>query len=204
MRKGLPAPSGLRMFGVACLMLTCESAARADDKVPPSRDDGGGSRWPVVDVAVSRVTGLPTLEGRSVNDWLRTRCVPPCTLRLDPLGEYRISGEGVVDSDPFRLPPEVERVRVDVSPGPTFVRDLGTAFTIGGLFFAAGGGTILLLPQDGHASSDATTDKTVVGAGFLAMGVLTAAIGVVLRFASNTSVQIRSESSDHSTMVGAR
>jgi hypothetical protein len=197
-------PRAILRVGIACLLLMGVSAAHADDDAAPDPSNAGSSGWPLVEVSVPRVTGLPALETRSVNAWLHTSCVPPCALRLNPLQEYRISGEGVVDSDPFRLPLGVDRVRVDVSAGSTLVRDLGTAFTIGGLLFAAGGGTVLLLPQDDHASSDAKTDKTIVGVGFLTIGVLTAALGMALRFASDTSVQIRSGDFEHSTTVGTR
>jgi hypothetical protein len=189
--------------GIACLLLMSVSDARADDDASPTPGNAASSGWPVVEVSVPRVVGLPTLETRSVNGWLQTPCVPPCTLRLNPLQEYRISGEGIVDSDPFRLPLGVGRVRVDVSAGSTLVRDLGMVFTIGGLLFAAGGGTILLLPQDDHASSDAQTGKTIVGVGFLTMGVLTAALGVALRLASDTTVQIRSGDFEHSRTITA-
>jgi hypothetical protein len=187
--------------GIACLLLMSVSAARADDDASPNPSNAAAG-WPVVEVSVPRVLGLPALETRSVNGWLRTPCAPPCTLRLNPLQEYRISGEGVVDSDPFRLPLGVDRVRVDVSAGSTLVRDLGTAFTIGGLLFAAGGGTVLLLPQDDHASSDARTDKIIVGVGFVTMGVLTAALGVALWLVADTSVQVRSGDFEHSRTVG--
>ncbi len=193
-------PRTLARIGIACLLLSLSVArtARAEDAPPASQGDGPPSGAPLVDVSVRRVTGLPTLETRSVNAWLQVPCVLPCTLRLDPARDYRISGDGVIDSDPFRIPSGLERVRVDVSPGSPWVRDLGTVFTIGGLLFAAGGGAILFLPQDAGASGEAKTDKAIVGAGFVTMGVLAAALGVVLRIVSDTSVDV------HPATVAAR
>ena len=187
------APRTAWRIGIPCLLfgLSCATTAGADDKTAASTGGGASSTWPLVEVSIPRVTGLPTLEARSADAWLPTPCTPPCKLRLNPLQQYRISGDGVVDSEPFRLPVGVDRVRVDVAAGSTLVRDSGTAFTVGGLLFAAGGGAILLLPQDDQASSDAKTGKTVVGVGFLTMGVLTAALGVLLHFVSDTSVRVR-------------
>jgi hypothetical protein len=140
----------------------------------------------IVEVSAPKAPGLPALEMRDVNAWARTPCVLPCTLRLDPRSEYRISGTGVVDSDPFRLPLGADRVRVDVSAGSTPVHALGTAFTIAGLLFAVGGGAVLLLP----AGDNDKGAKTVVGVGFISVGVLTAAVGMALRVFSDTSVGV--------------
>jgi hypothetical protein len=165
----------------ALLLLLAPGAARADDA------------WPRVDVSVHQATGLPALEMRAGDAWTQTPCVMPCTLRLDPAREYRISGDGVVDSEPFRLPPSADRAKVDVSPGSTLVRGIGTYLTIGGVLFAGAGGAVLLWPRDEHASSDAATSKVVVGAGCLAMGVLAAAIGLVIHATSDTSVRVQAE-----------
>ena len=144
---------------------------------------------PLVELRIPKATGLPTLERRTDNEWQQTPCVLPCTLRLDTTAQYRISGDGVVDSDPFFVPPSADRVRLDVSTAPTMLRDMGTVFMVSGLVFVAGGGSTLLWPQDAHASSDDKTSKVVVGVGCLSIGVLTAALGVFLRVIAETTVK---------------
>src|SRR5206468_5371176 len=72
--------------------------------------------WPVVEVSV-RAPGLPVLEQRAAHDGWESRCVPPCTLRLDPALQYRIGGDGLVESDPFRVPLGPAHAKVDVSAG---------------------------------------------------------------------------------------
>lgn len=146
--------------------------------------------WPLVHVFVPRAPGMVELQARSPGASWRTTCVPPCRLRLDPGDAYRIGGPGVVDSDSFRLPPAGE-IRVDASAGSTMLRDIGTLFMIAGSVFAAGGGAILLLPK---SERDHGSDKAVVGVGFLTLGVLTAAVGIAARLASDTNVKISTSS----------
>ncbi|HEY8078016.1 MAG TPA: hypothetical protein VIF62_28010 [Labilithrix sp.] len=174
----------MRLASVAAASLLALSArdARAEDA------------WPVVEVTAPLAPGAPALETRAVNGWLRTACVPPCSLRLDPSAQYRISGAGIVDSDPFVLPRGAERVHVDVAAGSTVLRDVGTIFSVGGLLFAAGGGTILLLPPANGATREEKTNQAIVGVGFLTMGVLTAALGIGLRLLSDTSVRTTADS----------
>jgi hypothetical protein len=145
---------------------------------------------PVVDVSVLRSPGLPVLEQRSGDAGWRTACVVPCTLRLSVADEYRIGGDGVVDSSPFRLPATDEHLRVEARGGSPLLRDVGTLLAVGGMAFAAGGGAILLLPDDANASSDARSSKVVVGIGFIAMGLLATTVGVLARLFSDTSVRV--------------
>ena len=156
----------------------------------PARADG--PQKPLVDVTIARAPGLAALQRRTGDSDWTTVCVPPCRLRLSATDDYRIAGEGVVDSEIFRLPP-AERVRVDATAGSSMMHGIGTIFAVGGMLFAGGGGAILLLPEDSGASSDARSSKTIVGAGFLGMGLVTAALGVVLRIWSDTSVSVAVE-----------
>jgi hypothetical protein len=170
-----------RLLALLPLAYAASVSPAAAEEPPPS--------WPRVDLGVTRVTGLPRLEMQSPGAWTEVPCVLPCTLRLDPGPAYRVSGDGVVDSDPFRLPAGAGHVRVEVTPGPTNLRGVGLYLTVGGVLFAAGGGALLLLPA-GNASTEDKTTKTVVGVGALTMGVVTAAIGMILRALSETSVTV--------------
>jgi hypothetical protein len=145
---------------------------------------------PLVSVSMTRSPGLAVLEARSTGGAWTTVCgALPCQLRLSAADEYRISGEGVVDSDVFRLP-SAPAVRVDATGGSSLLHGIGLALTVGGLAFAAGGGGILLVPDAPHASDDARTSRIVVGTGFLVMGVVATAIGLAARIFSDTSATV--------------
>jgi hypothetical protein len=141
------------------------------------------------EVAVPHATGLPELQAREHDAPWTTACVPPCRLRLPLDAEYRIAGDGIVDSEIFRLPP-AEKVRVEGHVGSSMLRRVGGLLGLGGLIFAAGGTTILLFPNDPGASSDARGSKTIVGAGFLGMGVVAAAVGALAWAFSDTNVDV--------------
>jgi hypothetical protein len=180
-RKTGPARGGAPRFvsaiGAANAILFVALSATAQDAQP------------LVDASMVRSPGLPVLQARPTGgDWA-TACVLPCQLHLSTAAEYRISGEGVVDSDPFRLP-LASKVRVDATGGSSMLHGVATLLTVGGLVFAAGGAAILLVPNDPHASDDARTSKVVVGSGFLAMGLLSTAIGILARAFSDTSVRV--------------
>jgi hypothetical protein len=154
---------------------------------PPSKAQGAR---PQVRVSMTRSPGLAVLEARSPDGAWTTACAAlPCELRLRLADEYRISGDGVVDSDVFHLPP-APRVQVDATGGSSLLHGIGLVLGIGGLAFAAGGGAILLLPDDPHAGGDARTSRIVVGTGFLAMGVIAATVGLVARIFSDTTVTV--------------
>jgi hypothetical protein len=166
-----PSPRWVFASGAFAAFLVAGAAARADG--------------PVVDVSV-RSPGLPELQARAPGDAWERVCVPPCSRRLDVALDYRVAGEGLVDSDVFRLPPAAPHVRVDVSAGSPMLRAIGTIFIIGGVLFGVGGGTILVLPDDGPRSGD----KNVVGAGFVVGGLLLGAVGVVARVFAETHLAV--------------
>jgi hypothetical protein len=155
-----------------------------------ARADEPAARWPRVDVEVARVTGLPRLEAQLPEGWTRVGCVLPCATQLDPALMYRIAGEGVTDSDPFRIPARGDPLRVDVEPGSPMLRDLGTIFAVGGLVFAAGGGAALLYPNSSEATRGEMTAKTVIGVSFLSVGAVTTVLGLLLRSYSDTKVSV--------------
>jgi len=179
----------LRHFAacVASAMLASAPTSAGADDVAPGQD--APATWPLVRVAVPRAPGMPELQALSIGTPWRVACVPPCALRLDPLDAYRIGGVGVVDSDTFRIP-DAPEVRIDAVARSPLVRDIGTIFVVGGFVFAVAGGAILLLPEDAGATADAKSSKLVVGTGFLAMGLLTTTLGLVLRMLSDTTVSV--------------
>ena len=148
---------------------------------------------PFVRLTFPMAPGLPELQRRADGDdaW-RSVCESPCRLTLDPRFDYRIGGRGVVDSDPFRLPPS-GRVRVEAHVGSSILRTVGTAFEIGGFVFGALGGAVLLLPRD-HSTDpevhNTKADQLIVGFGFIGVGVLTIVTGIFLKLMSHTSVTI--------------
>lgn len=62
-------------------------------------------------------------------------CAAPCDARLDPAGRYRVMGDGLVPSHPFRLPSGARSAAIAASTGSSGVRS--AAFVAGGLGLAA-------------------------------------------------------------------
>ena len=187
---GPPSEGALRVKPAAFALASAPAFAFAVLAASPA-GAAPAARDPIVRATVRRVVGLPVLEERSAGSPWRTVCIPPCELRLAVSDEYRIAGDGVVDSGPFELPAAAEHVRVEACLGSTQLRGLGTGLAVGGFVFAAAGGAILLLPASSRApASDA---KTVVGAGFIGMGLLTVAAGVVAWILSETRVTVSAE-----------
>jgi hypothetical protein len=151
----------------------------------PAYADETAERGPFVRLTLPMAPGLPELQRRAGENAWGAVCESPCRLKLDPRFEYRIGGRGVVDSDPFRLPPS-GRVKVEAHVASSVSRDGGTAFEIGGFVFGAVGGALLLLPRDPHDP----TPQTFVGWTFVGFGVLWLTFGVFLRHASHTDVTI--------------
>lgn len=164
------------LFGA---VLACGSAA-ADDAAPPP------PLWPRVHASAPNAPGLPELQRRATDDHWTLACVPPCTLALDPRGVYRFAGTGLVESDPFHVP-LARDVRVEAKMQPTMLRDIGTAFVLGGTVFAVGGGAVLLLPSSSHQDQGA---QLAIGATFLGLGIVTGALGVLLHVLSDTHVTV--------------
>jgi hypothetical protein len=173
-KRGFASRAGAAA-GAFVVALLSSSAARAEETT-------------TADVHV-RGPGLPQLEARAPGYAWEPVCVTPCTRRLDLSLDYRVAGEGLVTSPPFRLPPS-QRVRVDVAAGSPMLATVGTLLIVGGVLFAVGGGTILVLPDDPHASSG---DKTVVGVGFIASGLVTAGVGILARLFAETHVALTPE-----------
>jgi len=169
-----------------CFFALCTSqSARADE---PKSD------WPRVEIVAPRITGLPKLEMESTNGWQDVDCVFPCVTRLDPASAYRVSGDGVVDSDAFRLPQGANRVRLDVTTGSTMMRGVGIYLAVGGLLFMGGGTTLLFVPNSSTATEDQKTSKTVVGIAGISMGAIAAAVGILAYVLSDTSVKVSTAS----------
>jgi hypothetical protein len=117
----------------ACAMVACAPLPRAPIDV-------AGESGPHVHVAHEvypqqegeQKQEAPRLERLSPDGVFRPVCAAPCNKVLDPSHQYRIGGETIVPSDPFRLP-NARAVDLDVKPGSVAAKPLGATFFVMGL-----------------------------------------------------------------------
>lgn len=131
----------------------------------------------------------------------QTVCVAPCNRWLTRDALYRISGEGVHATSPFRLPDEGKRVALIVQAGSSWRYSTGWALT------GAAGATLstaaVILFATSWGATDANTPQANAdiarwkprGEALLAGGVALAAAGLYLLVTSQTHVRFHAESS---------
>jgi hypothetical protein len=120
-------------------------------------------------------------------------CATPCEQRVDATRTYRIDGEGVWPSGPFRLPPGGEELHVKTGSRGALVGGMvltlvgGSMVLMGSLFAGIGAA----LPADAGSPEaqkqrDAKGVFLTVGVVQLAIGLVSVAVGIPL-WASNTT-----------------
>ena len=128
----------------------------------------------------------------SVGHWEQS-CVAPCQLKLDPRFSYRVSGDGLVPTDSFTLPQGRDRVRLDARMGSSTGRLAGIFLTRAGAVGATMGGIALgispILESEDVGSKGFRTFMVAGGATFLAVGLVSVAIGLYLWTSNGSSVQ---------------
>lgn len=126
----------------------------------------------------------------------RTICLAPCGRPADPAGYYRIGGDTIRPSAPFRLPRASGEVLIDTQVGSNVKHWLGLGLGIGGLVAATYGAVYLAFGEAISADSynrDASNvghTVTVFGLVIIGIGVALGIVGLNL-WSSKTSVDVR-------------
>src|SRR5262249_27473644 len=126
----------------------------------------------------------------------RTICSVPCGLPTDPAGYYRVGGNTIRPSAPFRLPRQSGEVLVDAQVASHVRHWMGLGVGIGGIIAAVYGGLYIAFGQT-IASSDTGNPDSMkvgnaisgVGIGFLIAGAVLGAVGITL-WSTHTSVEV--------------
>jgi len=112
----------------------------------------------------------------------RKVCTAPCDLELPRLATYRIRGENIWGSEPFKLPLARSYVSITADGGSKIARTLGIALTpVGALMILAG-----VHGRDTDILRDNETLSEVAGAS----GAVLLAIGIYLIVANGTDVDV--------------
>jgi hypothetical protein len=125
----------------------------------------------------------------------RTICSVPCGRPADPGGLYRVGGDTIRPSQPFRLPRPSGDVVIDAEVGSNVRHFIGLGVGIGGIVVAAYGTLYLLAGQavSGADSTGSTTDAghviSVFGLVLIGVGVALGVVGTVL-WSTHTSVEV--------------
>jgi len=120
----------------------------------------------------------------------RTICVAPCGRPADPAGYYRIGGDTIRPSAPFRLPRPSGEVLIDTHVGSNVRHFVGLGLGIGGIVAAAYGTVVLSLGQavnDGTSTgNDASQFFYAYGIAFIVVGAVLGVVGISLWNTSTT------------------
>ena len=122
------------------------------------------------------------------SDWERV-CATPCRTQVPAGSDYRIGGQGITPSDSFPIRPG--QVQLDVSPGSSSARGLGTYMTVFGFLLAAAGGVFLAISASSSEDASADADKVgvIVSTAGLVGGALIGGVGIVLMVVHTTDVR---------------
>jgi hypothetical protein len=138
----------------------------------------------------------PTLQRHIDASWeWEDVCPVPCGVRVDPNGVYRIAGNQVRRSDPFRLERTSGDVVIDVKAGSSGRHYAGLGLVIGGLGAIALGVAAWKISHDvanAATGRDRDADNKMawqLGLTFGGIGLVMEAIGIPL-WSSSTSVAI--------------
>ena len=139
----------------------------------------------------------------------QTVCVAPCNRWLTRDALYRISGEGVHATGPFRLPDEGERVTLIVQAGSSW--RYGTGWALTGAAGVSLSAAAVILFATSWGAIDANTPEADAdigrwkprGEALLAGGLALAAGGVYLLVTSETHVRFQGRSSPVAPRTGS-
>jgi len=123
----------------------------------------------------------------------RTICVAPCGRPADPAGYYRIGGDTIRPSAPFRLPRPSGEVLIDTHVGSNVRHFVGLGIGIGGIVAAAYGTVVLSLGQAVNDNTQTGMDAShffyAYGIAFIVVGAVLGAVGISL-WNTSTSVEV--------------
>lgn len=180
------AKSGLRPLRVKMTRVTIdtdfqdivlEAKAAAKSDTSSTGDDTDSSAPTTADAEASIAEApLPLDEGK----W-DPICSAPCERRLQRAALFRITGADITTSRTFTLPPDRPDITLEVKTG------LAHWFWTGVIVSAVGGSFLLggLVPRLALGGSFSTTQKVLVGAGTVMVGV-----GLPLAWFNRTTVSI--------------
>ena len=116
-------------------------------------------------------------------------CITPCHKPVASGGIYRIGGEGVSPSSPFRL--DGPNAKLDVSAGSSSARSAGGYMAVFGFLLAATGGVFLTMSLVSIEKESEDEDRITTIASTAAMigGGIIGFTGLGLFFANGTTVR---------------
>ena len=118
------------------------------------------------------------------------RCLAPCDRPFPRDGIYRITGDGLIPSEAFRLPARPDTITLDVDAGMTAQKSAGAVIAISGLVVGSLGAlysTLLAIESiEGPLPSGWQKDLSV---GAAVGGLVATAVGALLYFTAGTRVR---------------
>jgi hypothetical protein len=148
--------------------------------------------------------GLPFKDASlfGVATW-EPACAAPCGVRLDPRFAYRVTGEGMVPSDPFSLPLGSPKLGVDAKMGSSTERLGGIALTGAGAAGLLLGGAALvaspILQSQDVGSQSFRTGVLAGGVVIAGAGAIALVSGLWLWMHSDTTYRVEAQASSATT-----
>jgi hypothetical protein len=119
------------------------------------------------------------------------RCLAPCDRSFPRDGAYRITGDGLIPSEVFRLPARPNEVTLDVQASMKAQETTGAVMGVGGLVLTGLGivyGLDILIPGTVGGSAPTRTQEGVAIGGFVG-GLALTAVGALLYLTAGTRVR---------------
>ena len=120
------------------------------------------------------------------------RCLAPCDKPFPRDGVYRITGDGLIPSDAFRLPARANALTLDVDAGMTSQKTAGAVIGIGGVIVGSLGAlysTLLAVEAVDGPPVRGTQKDISIGASV--GGLAAMAVGALLYFTAGTRVRAK-------------
>ena len=120
-------------------------------------------------------------------------CAGACQVRLGREFIYRVSGDGVVDSGTFHLPPGASTATVAADAGNHTAKVAGVILTVVGAIFVSTGIATMTGNNSSSTSGTANSSKAspaddrAVGEALIVLGLIPAAIGLPLWIINNST-----------------
>lgn len=118
-------------------------------------------------------------------------CKAPCAGRVSASGVYRVGGDGIRPSDPFRLPSGRDSVSIDAKTASKSTTVVGAIMGVGGGFLAYVGGMLYLLGssndtritddgQDRYLTPEERENMQTAGGALFVTGAVVGTVGLVM------------------------